>query len=123
MHKIAVIGLGNVGTTVAHMLLMAGLVDELVLIDKNEKKVAAEYNDFADAFPRTAHSAVIKQNDYRELADTDIIITAFGDIEATNRTGGPLCRVADQQAECPRAGRKDQGEWLQRYLDQHLQPM
>ena len=35
MHKIAVIGLGNVGTTVAHMLLMAGLVDELVLIDKN----------------------------------------------------------------------------------------
>lgn len=94
MHKIAVIGLGNVGTTVAHMLLMAGLVDELVLIDKNEKKVAAEYNDFADAFPRTAHSAVIKQNDYRELADTDIIITAFGDIEATNRTG-------DRFAELP----------------------
>lgn len=90
MHKIAVIGLGNVGTTVAHMLLMAGLVDELVLIDQNEKKVAAEYNDFADAFPRTAHSAVIKQNDYRELADTDIIITAFGDIAATNRTGTDL---------------------------------
>lgn len=34
MHKIGVIGLGNVGTTVAHILLMQGMVDELVLIPK-----------------------------------------------------------------------------------------
>lgn len=48
MHKIGVIGLGNVGTTVAHILLMQGLADELILIDQNEKKVAAEYNDFGE---------------------------------------------------------------------------
>lgn len=94
MHKIGVIGLGNVGTTVAHILLMQGMVDELVLIDQNEKKVAAEYNDFGDSFAQTAHSAVIKQNDYRELADADIIVTAFGDIKATDRTG-------DRFAELP----------------------
>lgn len=94
MHKIGIIGLGHVGTTVAHILLVTGLADELILIDQNKKKAAAEYYDFGDSFPRAEHSAVIKQNDYQELADADIIITAFGDIEATNRTG-------DRFAELP----------------------
>ena len=94
MHKIGIIGLGHVGTTVAHILLMKGLVDELVLIDQNAKKVNAEYLDFSDSFARTATSAVIKRNDYAELADADIIVTAFGDIGATARTG-------DRFAELP----------------------
>ena len=87
MHKIGIIGLGHVGTTVAHILLLKGLADELVMIDQNAKKVEAEYYDFADSFARTEHSAVLKCNDYGELADADIVITSFGDIEATAKTG------------------------------------
>ena len=65
-----------------------------MLIDQNAKKVNAEYLDFSDSFARTATSAVIKRNDYAELADADIIVTAFGDIGATARTG-------DRFAELP----------------------
>ena len=109
MHKIGVIGLGNVGTTVAHILLMQGLADELILIDQNEKKVAAEYNDFGDSFAQTAHSAVIKQNDYTELADTDIIVTAFGDIEATNRTGDRFAELPINKKNAREVGEKIKG--------------
>ncbi|WP_283584146.1 L-lactate dehydrogenase [Limosilactobacillus difficilis] len=94
MRKIAVIGLGNVGTTVAHDLLLRGLVDELVLIDSNEKKAQAEYFDFSDSFARIPNNAVIKLNDYGELKDADIVITSFGDVAATAKTG-------DRFAELP----------------------
>lgn len=86
MHKIGIIGLGHVGSTVAHILLMKGLVDELVLIDSNTKKTKAEYFDFNDSFARTENSAVIKIDDYNELKDADVLITAFGDVAATART-------------------------------------
>ncbi|WP_267202431.1 L-lactate dehydrogenase [Limosilactobacillus kribbianus] len=109
MHKIGIIGLGHVGTTVAHILLMKGLADELILIDQNEKKVAAEYNDFGDSFPRTNHSAVIKQNDYNELADADIVITAFGDIEATNRTGDRFAELPINKKNAREVGAKIKG--------------
>ena len=42
MRKLAVIGLGHVGATVAYTLVTKGLVDELLLIDKTEDKVVAE---------------------------------------------------------------------------------
>lgn len=106
MHKIGVIGLGHVGTTVAHILLMKGLVDELVLIDHNEKKVDAEYLDFSDSFARTESSAVIKQNDYSELADADIIVTAFGDIGATARTGDRFAELPINKKNAAEVGKK-----------------
>ena len=52
MRKLAVIGLGHVGATVAYTLVTKGLVDELVLIDKNEDKVVAEQYDLLDMLAR-----------------------------------------------------------------------
>lgn len=106
MRKIGVIGLGHVGTTVAHILLMKGLVDELVLIDHDEKKVAAEYLDFSDSFARTESSALIKQNDYSELADADVIITAFGEIGATARTGDRFAELPINKKNAAEVGKK-----------------
>lgn len=39
MHKVGIIGLGNVGSTLANNLVQSGAVDELVLIDKREDKL------------------------------------------------------------------------------------
>ena len=38
MRKVGIIGLGNVGAMIAQMIVQAGYVDELVLIDKNTAK-------------------------------------------------------------------------------------
>lgn len=40
--KIGVIGMGSVGSTVAHYIVSGGFADDLVLIDVNEKKVKAD---------------------------------------------------------------------------------
>lgn len=106
MHKIGIIGLGHVGTTVAHILLMKGLVDELVLIDENPKKVEAEYFDFSDSFARTETSAVIKQNDYDELSDADLVITSFGDIGATARTNDRFAELPINKKNAVEVGKK-----------------
>lgn len=106
MHKIGIIGLGHVGTTVAHILLMKGLVDELVLIDKNAKKVTAEYYDFNDSFARTESSAVIKQNDYHALEDADLVITSFGDIGATAITNDRFAELPINLKNAEEVGKK-----------------
>lgn len=94
MRKIAVIGLGHVGVTVAYTIYAQGLCDELVLIDKNEKKLRAEEYDFKDAASRMLFHTEIKTGDYAELKNADVVITAFGDIEASVNSG-------DRFAELP----------------------
>lgn len=81
MSKIGVIGDGHVGSTVAHQLIATGLVDDLVLIDKNEAKVNADALDFEDAMANLQHHANIIVNDYAALKDADIIISAVGKIK------------------------------------------
>ena len=79
--KVAVIGDGHVGETVAHHLVVAGLVDKLVLFDLNEGKVKADAIDFKDAMANLPHHVEVTYNDYAELADTDIIVSALGNIK------------------------------------------
>lgn len=79
-NKIGIIGDGHVGSTVAHQLLVSGLVDDLVLIDVNEAKVTADELDFQDAMANLKHHTNIVINDYSALKDADIIISAFGNI-------------------------------------------
>ena len=49
MRKVGIIGMGNVGSAVAHALIQEGAFDEYVLIDKREEKLRAEALDFEDA--------------------------------------------------------------------------
>lgn len=79
--KIGVIGIGHVGSTVAHYIVAGGFADELVLIDKNEKKVHADALDFEDAMSNLPFHTTIVENDYSALADADVIISAVGNIK------------------------------------------
>ena len=82
MRKLAVIGLGHVGATVAYTLVTKGLVDELVLIDKNEDKVVAEQYDLLDMLARIDTRTKIQLQDYARLKDADVLLTTFGHIRA-----------------------------------------
>ena len=62
--KVAVIGDGHVGQTVAHHLVITGLVDHLALFDLNEDKVKADVIDLKDALPNLGHHVEITYNDY-----------------------------------------------------------
>lgn len=83
--KVAIIGTGNVGAAFAHYIVSSGFVDDLVMIDINEKKVQADALDFEDAMANLPFHTNIFVNDYSQLDDTDVIISAVGKIKLQDR--------------------------------------
>ncbi|GKS82055.1 L-lactate dehydrogenase [Ligilactobacillus pabuli] len=94
--KIGIIGMGNVGAATAHHIIVTGLADQLVLIDKNEAKVTADAIDFSDAAANLDHYTKITVNDYPALADADLIISALGNIKLSSAS-----TTKDRFAELP----------------------
>ena len=78
MSKVGIIGLGHVGADVAYTLCTKGQVDELVLIDKKEDKVFAEYLELNDSMMMTDVKTQIYTNDYSRLNDADIVVISVG---------------------------------------------
>lgn len=93
--KLAVIGMGNVGSTAAHYIVANGFADDLVLIDTNEDKVKADALDFEDAMANLPYHTNIIVNDYSALKNTDVIISALGNIKLQDNPN------ADRFAELP----------------------
>lgn len=106
MRKVAIIGMGHVGATVAFTLFTHGIADEMVLIDKNPKKADAEFNDLSDTLARNDFHVKLKQQDYGELKDTDIIVTAFGDIKASVESGNRFAEFDFNSQQAKEVGQK-----------------
>lgn len=79
--KAAVIGCGHVGAHTASALVTQGIVDELVLLDINQQKADSEVQDLNDSLAFLPDFVDIHTGSWDDLADTDIIIHAVGDIE------------------------------------------
>ncbi len=79
--KVGVIGMGHVGSTVAHYIIAEGYADDIVLIDTNELKVNADAKDFRDAMANIDSHTNITVNDYSALKDADVVISAVGNIK------------------------------------------
>lgn len=79
--KIGIIGLGHVGTTLLHDFVAHSIFDTYVLIDKNEKKVAADILDMQDRIANTGQEATFIMNDYTMLSDADIVVSSLGNIQ------------------------------------------
>lgn len=78
MSKIGIIGLGHVGRLLAHQLVMAGAVDELVLIDQDDQLALALQTDLQDAETALASQPQIVIQDYAALADAQVLVVAVG---------------------------------------------
>lgn len=96
MRKIGIIGLGHVGATIAYTLVVKGIVDQMVLIDSNNDKAVAEQYDLLDSMAGLETSPTIIIQDYAALRDADIVVTAFGNVDAENG-GGQLDELAFNQ--------------------------
>ncbi len=77
LHRITIVGMGNVGSTIAYALLVSGLASELVLIDHNRSKAEGEMMDLNHAVPLT-HPTKIIVGDYSDCAGSAITIIAAG---------------------------------------------
>ncbi len=76
--KITIVGAGNVGATVAHWAMVRGLGD-VVLLDVMEGIPQGKALDLRQAGPVDGFScSVTGTNDYRETADSDVVIITAG---------------------------------------------
>ncbi len=83
--KIAVIGVGAVGSTSAYILALKNLASEIVLIDVDKKKQEGEVMDMNDVLPFVKTEKIIG-GEFKDTADADIIIIAAGLAQKTNET-------------------------------------
>src|SRR5688500_12599749 len=75
--KVGVVGSGMVGATAAYALVMRGVGRELVLVDKNEARAAAEADDIRHAVP-FAHPLEVRAGNYADLAGCRAVVLCAG---------------------------------------------
>ena len=75
--KVAIIGAGYVGGTIAYAMSLRGLADEIVLIDKNPSKAQGEALDIRHGVPGIA-TTFVRAGSYSDCRDSDMIIVTAG---------------------------------------------
>ena len=77
IRKVAIIGCGFVGSSIAFSLMQRGLFSEMVLIDSNQERAEGEAMDLGDGLPYTA-SMDIYAGRYDDIADCALVIITAG---------------------------------------------
>ena len=75
--KISIIGVGNVGASIAFGLAVSGKIPEILLLDINKEKADGEALDIQQGTP-FAHPVIVRSGEYSDVAGSDIIIYAAG---------------------------------------------
>ena len=75
--KIAVLGTGNVGATIAYALTLQGVCSEIVLVDINKEKAEGEALDITQC-AACVPSVKIWSGEYADIAGSDVVIITFG---------------------------------------------
>jgi len=75
--KIAIIGAGNVGATIAYSLAIGGVASDVSLIDLNTDKAYGEILDIAHG-GAVSEQVTLRAEGYEGLEDADVIVHAAG---------------------------------------------
>ena len=75
--KVAIVGAGNVGASIAYALTIRNLATEIVLIDVDEKRAEGEALDIQHGIPYMGMSSV-RRGEYEDCEDCDLIIITAG---------------------------------------------
>ncbi len=118
--KIALIGAGNIGGTLAHLAALKGLGD-IVLFDVVEGVPQGKALDLSQCGPVEGFDATITgSNDYADIAGADVIIVTAG---VARKPGMEPRRPARHQPEGHEGGRRrHQEQCARRVRHLHHQP-
>jgi L-lactate dehydrogenase len=75
--KVGIVGSGFVGATAGYALVMQGVGREIVLVDRNAARAAAEADDIRHAVP-FAHPLNVRSGGYEDLAGCRVVILSAG---------------------------------------------
>jgi L-lactate dehydrogenase len=77
-HRIAIVGVGEVGAATAFAILLDSLCDELLLVDTNIDKRDGQVQDLSDAACCRNSSTKVRAASYEEAGCCDIVIVTLG---------------------------------------------
>jgi L-lactate dehydrogenase len=93
--RVAIVGAGAVGATLAYALMMRGLADEIVLVDVNRAKAEGEAMDLRHGLP-FVRPVDLHVGDYADCAGADIVVFTAG---APSRPGETRLDLAGRNAD------------------------
>jgi malate dehydrogenase len=83
---ISIIGSGKVGSAIAFLCGSFGL-DDMILVNRNEKKAIGEALDVSNTIPATSTTSITGTSDYSQIKNSDVIvITASSRVHLQSRT-------------------------------------
>jgi L-lactate dehydrogenase len=89
--RVAIVGVGNVGSSFAYALLLSGLASEIVLIDANQRRAEGEAMDLAHAVPFT-RPVRVWAGSYADCAGAAVTVIAAGAAQKEGETRLDLVR-------------------------------
>jgi L-lactate dehydrogenase len=92
--KVGIVGSGLVGATAAYALVLRGVGREIVLVDKNVQRAAAEADDIRHAVP-FAEALEVRAGGYDDLAGSELVIICAG---ANQRPGETRLQLLQRNA-------------------------
>lgn len=90
--KIAILGAGNVGATIAYSLALEGVCSEIVLVDVNKQKAEGEALDISQC-EAVVPSVKVRCGEYEDVKGADIIVVTFGIGRKPDQTRLDLAKV------------------------------
>ena len=96
--KVTILGAGHVGSHVALSLALEDVVDEVVLVDKDQDKASAQALDVSDAMSLVDHEVCARSGDYADVQDSDVVVCAIGQPRKPGQTR--LDMLDDSVAMC-----------------------
>lgn len=84
--KIAIIGAGHVGSHAGYSLASQGLVENIVYIDIDKKKAFSQALDIFDSIVYLPHRIIVKDGDYSNIDDADIMVICAGPLPNMSQT-------------------------------------
>lgn len=90
--KIAILGTGNVGATIAYTLAFSGICSEIVLVDINKEKAEGEALDIAQC-AACEPSVKVWSGEYKDVKGSDIVVVTFGIARKPDQTRLDLAKV------------------------------
>lgn len=72
---ISIIGAGKVGSAVAFLCAASGL-DDIVLVNRDEKKAIGEALDITNAIPNNSKISILGTSDYSQIKNSDVLVIA-----------------------------------------------
>lgn len=85
IRKVAIVGTGFVGSSIAFAIMQKGLFSKMVLIDANPNKAEGEAMDLSHGLPYSTHME-IRSGSYEDIKDASLIIITAGVAQKVGQT-------------------------------------